>query len=112
MPPSEPDQITVIVKRPGERAEALVTLDDADVYRTLIGGWLEPITVAGYPGYMDEEGKLKNARVNFTLGGTVVVGPVIFFGGMKEGRAVGFGSVAEANAVIALLEREGLVPPS
>lgn len=78
-------EITVIVKNPGRRAEPRVIPNSLQELQGIVGGHIEAVRLASDCVILcNEEGKLQNLAPNMFIMGEMFVGPVIIVGTKGE----------------------------
>ena len=78
-------EITVIVKNPGRRAEPRVIPNTLQELQAIVGGHIEAVRFASDCVILcNEEGKLRGMTPNIFLMGEMFVGPVIIVGTKGE----------------------------
>lgn len=71
----------IVVKRPGEPAEARNIPNELDEWQSLVGGYIETVPLTrDLAMVVNEEGKLLRLAPNFTYHGDIIVGPAVFVG--------------------------------
>lgn len=94
-----------VLKYPGLPAVEVTVAGDLASLQAAVGGYIEGIEMAGYPGLCNEEGYLQQlpANVRYPERRDIIVGPVILFGGTDpNGDLIGV-TDAQLPEVIALL---------
>lgn len=81
----EPPMIKAIIKAPGERYKAVRIVNELETFQTLVGGWIETVTLNNICGrplcvICNEEGRLMSMAPSAHIGGVEFVGPVVVVG--------------------------------
>lgn len=96
--------ISVVVKRVGEKAKQVKILNDLRIIQNIVDGFIETVYMGnGIYLVCNEEGKLEELEPNFALGNDIIVGNVVFVGSDGEE----FTSLNENQ--ISILKKKGLL---
>ena len=83
-------ELRVIVKKPNEDAYATTIRDEIDVYREIVGGYIEVVPFGmEHLLVVNESGKLEGLEPNITWEDDIIVGTVI----LVKNEAPEFGSI-------------------
>lgn len=76
------DIITVVVKRPGEKAEICQIPNALEAFQQLVGGYIERVPFTNDVSmFVDEQGRLRGLPYN-VIG---LRGPIVFYGEPRNG---------------------------
>jgi hypothetical protein len=71
----------IVIKRPGEPAEAMDISDSLEKWQELVGGYIECVSLTPHMAMIvNEEGKIKNLPKNFPWRDDYIVGNALFVG--------------------------------